>query len=225
LAYLSASEYSLNEEVGKSPINWRIEVDRLVGAYAESTLRGYRSDFTLFEKWCNSELLDPLPASPITVAAFISHDAQRCSPSTLRRRMSAIRKIHRLLRLANPVEDEEVTIAMRRVFRSKGRRQRQAKGLTGALRDKLTDAAPRTLASLRDKALLHVGYDTLCRRSELVGLCVEDISQGGHGVATILVRRAKNHFSSCPREFGLPNIAASLFRKPNSEVHVRRRRP
>jgi integrase len=44
---------------------------------------------------------------------------------------------------------------------------------------------------LRDRALISVGYDTLCRRSELVLLRVEDLILEPDGSGTILVRRAK----------------------------------
>jgi integrase/recombinase XerD len=88
-------------------------------------------------------------------------------PSTLRRRLAGIRKLHRLMRLPNPVEDEEVLLAMRRALRTKPRRQKQAYGLTKDLRDKLIAARPETLLDLRNRAIIAVGYDTLCRRSEL----------------------------------------------------------
>lgn len=45
---------------------------------------------------------------------------------------------------------------------------------------------------MRDAAMLSIGYDTLCRRSELVALRAEDIEQRPNGGANILVRRAKN---------------------------------
>ena len=133
-----------------------------------------------------------LPASPETVAAFVAHDTIKSSPSTLRRRLAGIRKVHRLLRLPNPVEDEDVLIAMRRALRTKPRRQKQAHGLTRELRDKLLAACPDTLLGLRNRAMIAVGYDTLCRRAELVSLCVEDLAQLENGAMSILVRRAKN---------------------------------
>ncbi len=37
-----------------------------------------------------------------------------------------------------------------------------------------------------------VGFDTLCRRSELVSLRVEDIQPNHFGTASLLIRRAKN---------------------------------
>jgi len=167
--------------------DWRSAIDRLAGAYADSTLRAYRSDFSAFDEWCNSIGQVALPAEPETVAAFIEHDAIMSSPATLRRRLAGIRKIHRLLRLENPVDDEDVAIAMRRALRTKPRRQKQALGLTRALRDQLIASCSDTLPGKRDRALIAVGYDTLCRRSELISLRKEDLSPLENGAMSILV--------------------------------------
>ena len=172
--------------------DWRAAIAHLGGAYSENTLRAYRADFALFDKWCKRTRRSALPASPETAAAFVAHDAIKSSPSTLRRRLAGIRKVHRLLRLPNPAEDDDVLIAMRRALRTKPRRQKQARGLTRELRDKLLAACPDTLLGLRNRALVAVGYDTLCRRSELVSLRVEDLAQLENGSMSILVRRAKN---------------------------------
>lgn len=172
--------------------DWRSAIERLDGAYSKNTLRGYRADFALFEDWCRRTGRSALPTSSKTVAAFVAHDAIKASPSTLRRRLAGIRKVHRLLRLNNPVEDEEVLIAMRRALRTKPRRQKQAQGLTRELRDKLFAACPDSLLGLRNRALIAVGYDTLCRRAELVSLRLEDLTPLENGAMSIFVRRAKN---------------------------------
>ena len=171
---------------------WRIALARLDGAYSEHTLRGYRSDFARFEAWCEAVGQVPLPASPETVAAFVAHEAPAYLPTTLKRRLAGIRKLHRLLRLPNPVADEEVLLALRRALRSKPRRQKQARGLTADLRDKLLAACPDTPLGLRNRAMIAVGYDTLCRRSELVALRIEDLRFFDGGAASVLIRRAKN---------------------------------
>jgi site-specific recombinase XerD len=176
----------------KAEGSWQAAITRLEGAYSENTLRSYRADFKAFEQWCTQAGCRALPASPETVAGFISHDAIKSSPATLRRRLAGIRKVHRLLRLDNPVEDEEVLLAMRRALRTKPRRQRQALGLTRSLRDKLLAACPDSLLGLRNRALIAVGYDTLCRRAELVSLRLEDLAPVENGAMSILVRRAKN---------------------------------
>ena len=82
--------------------------------------------------------------------------------------------------------------ALRRMQRRLGRRQKQALGLTAPLRDRLIDAASKDLRGLRNRALLAVGYDTLCRSAELVALRAEDIQMNPDGSGLILVCKAKN---------------------------------
>ena len=171
---------------------WRAALARLEGAYAESTLRAYRADMQAFEDWCRKARRRPLPATPQTVAAFIAHETERCSAATLKRRLAGIRKVHRLLRMENPVTDEEVVIAMRRALRAKRARPQQALGLTNDLRDQLIAACPNSLAGMRDRAMIALGYDTLCRRAELVALLVEDLRPPANGSAQILIRRSKS---------------------------------
>jgi integrase len=50
---------------------------------------------------------------------------------------------------------------------------------------------PRNLRDIRDRALVAVAYDTMCRREELVSLRVEDIAEAGDGAGSILIRRSK----------------------------------
>lgn len=172
--------------------DWRQLLSRLEGAYADGTLRAYRTDISSFVNWCTAAGLEPFPASPSTVAEFVTQQASFLSTATLRRRLAAIRKIHRLMRFENPVTDEEVVIALRRALRSGHTRPHQALGLTSHLRDRLISACPDTLAGNRDRALIALGYDTLCRRSELVGLRAEDLSGTADGAGQILIRRSKN---------------------------------
>lgn len=171
--------------------DWRAAIDKLEGAYAPSTLRGYRADFAVFAVWCRAAAVAPIPAEPEQVAAFIAADAARSAPATLKRRLCAIRKVHRLLRAPSPVDDEVVNLAFRKALRAKRRRPKQAAGLNAALRDALIAACPPGLQGLRDRAMIAVGYDTLCRRVELVALLAEDLVPLPDGGARVLVRRAK----------------------------------
>lgn len=174
-------------------MDWRREIDRLAGAYADATLRSYRADFAIFERWCLANDACAIPTESEIVAAFITADGASSATSTLKRRLCAIRKVHRLLRLPNPVDDEEVAIALRRAMRSKRRRPKQALGLSAQMRDRLIAACPTdTLIGLRDRVMFAVGYDTLCRRSELVNLMLEDLARQSSGAGKILVRRTKN---------------------------------
>lgn len=174
-----------------SDLDWRKSLRRLEGAYAESTLRAYSTDAHTFVRWCDERGCAPFPALAEHVSDFITYEAQRCSGSTLKRRLVAIGKLHRLMKLESPVNDEEVKLALRRALRSKYSRPNQALGLTAQIRDQLISSCENSLAGKRDCALIAVGYDTLSRRSELISLCIEDVTFNEKG-ARILIKRAKN---------------------------------
>jgi integrase/recombinase XerD len=180
--------------------DWQNYLARLEGAYAEGTLRAYRSDIYGFITWCELKKRRPFPATARLVADFVTEDAKRCSAATIKRRLAAISKIHLLMKLANPISDEEVKLALRRELRKKPARPKQALGLTRKLRDQLIDACDNTLIGKRDKAIIAVGYDTLSRRSELISLKVEDLIVSGNSVK-LIIRRSKND------QLGLGRIA------------------
>lgn len=181
-------------------LNWDKQFARLKGAYADSTLRAYRADILSFVNWCEQRGHRPLPAKERVLSSYVENEAKRCSGATIKRRLAAIGKIHQLLKLKNPVAAEEVKLALRRSLRKKSARPRQALGMTRELRDQLIAACDNSLAGKRNRAILAVGYDTLARRSEIVCLCVEDISRTPSG-AKFIIRRAKND------QFGLGRIA------------------
>ena len=172
-------------------VGWRSALSRMEGAYSANTIRSYRADFTIFEAWCRQERRSALPATPETVANFVLAQSKSAAPATVSRRRAAIAKIHRLLKLDSPVRSEEVNLATRTVFRQQGRRQDQALGLTSTLKQKLIVACPDDLMGLRDRALITIGYDTLCRRAELVQLQIHDLTIRPDGSGTILVRKSK----------------------------------
>jgi site-specific recombinase XerD len=172
--------------------DWQSAINRLEGAYAPNTLRSYRSDFSAFAKWCETLDTSPIPATAAMVAAFLDDHADVAHPSTLRRRIAGIRKVHKLMRYPDPTYDEDVRIALRRAKRARPCRPAQALGLTRKRRDALMAACGDDMIGLRNRALVAVGYDTLCRRSELVALRVEDLEPRPRGGFSVLVRRSKN---------------------------------
>lgn len=172
--------------------DWRSELNRLQGAYAAGTLRAYRADIHCFVKWCEARNRNPFPATPNLLAKFIADQTERCASSTIKRRLAAVSKMHRLMKLENPVSDEEVKLALRRSFRGKFQRPRQATGITKKMRDQLIGAcSSNDLADIRDRALIATGYDALARRSELSSLYTQDISITESG-SKLIVRRSKN---------------------------------
>ena len=159
------------------------------GAYAENTTRAIRSDLRVFKRWCEQNGREHFPATPETVAAFASAMAETRKPATLTRYLASIAHIHRAAGMEAPTADETVRLTMRRIRRTLGTRQKQAPGLNRPLVDRMIEATGDELIDLRDKALLAVAYDTLCRRSELAQMDFGDLTLGEDGTA--LIRRGK----------------------------------
>lgn len=166
----------------------RVILDRCQGAYSEKTLSGYGKDLKQFQAWCDAHQEEWLPARPQSVAAFLDDQARSKSLATVRRRAEAIKFVHRLSDLPPPTSHSEVLLALRRAVRSKRQRPGQALGLTCDLLEAMLHAGAGELRDLRDAALVSVGYDTLCRSSELVAMRVEHLSADW---TTLLVPRSK----------------------------------
>ena len=193
--------------------DWRAALLRLDGAYSDNTIRTYRTDVQAYETWARATQLEPFPASAEMIAAFIAARAPHDAASTLRRRIYGLRKIHRLLKLPSLIDDEEVTIALRKALRQKRSRMKQALGLKRDLLERLMEATGDDLLGLRDRALLALGYATLCRRAELVAIRVEDFGKVDEdGSVSVLIRRSKAD------PFGYGRVA---WVSPHAMEHVR----
>jgi site-specific recombinase XerC len=83
-----------------------------------STWRAYESDWRIFTAWCQAMDLAALPAAPATVAMFMAAQAKNgTAPSTLTRRLSAIRLMHLGARVVSPHNAVEVQEVMRGIRR------------------------------------------------------------------------------------------------------------
>jgi integrase/recombinase XerD len=155
------------------------------------TLKGYRSDLLVFCAWCDRNGVSAYPAESETVARFIVDETVRLLPSTLKRRLAAIRFVHVYGDRADPTKSSAVRLAMRRATMLKARRPKQVEGLTFETLQTILKAAPPTLEGYRDAALISVGYDTLMRSCELVALKVGDFDLCS-AEPSVLIRRAKS---------------------------------
>ena len=171
--------------------DWRAEFKRLEGAYAPSTMRSYYSDVEIFVRWCEEQGIAPFPASVTSVCRFLEDQAPDRAPSTVRRRLYAIRKAHRLLRLADPTYDEDINLTFRRIRRAKHTRPKQATGLTRKYLDQFLAVQPDGPWGLRNRAMLSLGYELLSRRSELVALTTDDLEFLSDGTMRVIIRRSK----------------------------------
>ncbi len=171
--------------------DWRTELKRLDGAYAPATLKSYRADIEIFEDWCLEKGVQPFPSDVRAVCDFLESQAPGKAPSTVKRRLYAIRKAHRLLHLPDPTYDEDINITLRRIRRAKHARPKQAKGLTRKYLEAFLDVQPAGPVGLRNKAMLALGYELLTRRAELVALGTDDVEFRSDGTLRVLIRRSK----------------------------------
>ena len=165
------------------------------GAYSRHTERALRADIERFTDWCARESRCALPARADTVVDFIDAMSRTLAPGTVRRLVSSLCTVHRAAGIQSPLEHTAVQLALKRMHRRKGRRQKQVQGLTWALRERLIGAAGDRLIDRRNCAMVALAYDTLVRRSELVALQVTDLLVETGGTASVLLRRSKTDAS------------------------------
>ena len=192
--------------------NLRQHFEYARGAFAGNTQRALRADVAVFTGWCIQEGRQALPASPGTVVACIDAVAASKAPATVRRYVSSVATFHRAAKVANACEAQAVKLALKRMHRERGRAQAQATPLNDVPVARMLAAAGSTLRDRRNKALLTLGYVTLCRRSELVALLHEDLAIESDGFGTVTIGRSK------AEQEGEGTIAAVT---PDSMRHLR----
>ena len=163
----------------------------LQGAYAPNTLKSYYADTNAFVDWCIEKNRDPFPLTSGGVREYIESMAVDYSYASIRRRLSCLRRINKLLGHTDDTQTEEIYLAIRRLKRSKCLEQQQAVGINHDLLVKMIAAQPDTLAGMRNKAMLSLGYDFLARRSELVALRTTDLEFTKDGALKGMIRKSK----------------------------------
>jgi integrase len=170
---------------------------------AESTLRGYQSDWRHFCAWCEVHGLCPMPALPETVAAYIAECAGRLKVGSIQRRLNAIAEAHKAVGVESPTHSPIVANTMKGIRRTLGTAANQkAPTLTDDIRA-MVDATDPGLIGLRDRALILLGFASAVRRSELIGLDIEDCAFSKDGL-TITLRRSKIDQQGAGRKIGIP---------------------
>ena len=166
-------------------------LQKLEGAYAPNTLKSYYADARSFVDWCVKRNLEPFPISSETLCAYIEYLQLNSAYSSIRRRISSLRRLNKMLGFEDQTRTEEVYLAIRRLKRSKCLEQRQAVGINHDILVKMIAAQPDTLAGTRNRALLSLGYDFLARRSELVGIRSADLKFTPDGALKGMIRKSK----------------------------------
>jgi site-specific recombinase XerD len=174
-------------------------------ARAGATLRAYQHDWQEFRTWCEQNHLVPLPATPQTVilysADLVKNRGKRLN--TLARRLAAVSQIHQQAGFESPVRTWPVKQFLRGLRRELGVAPvRKRPVLVEDLRRILAHLPDSTLGK-RDRALLLLGFAGAFRRSELVALNAEDLTEMGGGLMVTL-RRSKTDQEGQGRTVGIP---------------------
>ena len=161
------------------------------GAFADNTLRAYRSDFAQFQAWCDTRQLNAWAIEPQHMADFVDAAALSKSPASVRRMVASIGSLYRLAGLDAVNKAPAVMLALKRMHRRLGRAQRQAVPLTRAVLDALIATCGEDRLGLADKVLLRLGYETMRRRSELCQFQFSDLEHLSSGKVALRLRFSK----------------------------------
>ena len=158
------------------------------GSRSAATWRAYESDWKIFSAWCQAVDRLALPATSTTVALFLAAQASGgLAPSTLDRRVAAIRLMHVGAKHPSPHDALEVDEVLRGIRRAWKKPQAQKAPAVDQEIQRLVDAVePQTLKGLRDRALLLAGFAGAFRRSELVALDVEHLTSRAEGLSVLI---------------------------------------
>lgn len=144
------------------------------------------------------------------VAEYLASFAGILAVATLQHRLVAIHRAHADQGLDSPMKEHLVKRTMQGIRRTLGTKQRR---VTALVKDDLLEMmvhidqqAPMRAA--RDKALLLIGFSGAFRRSELVALQYEDMTQFEEGVE-LLIRRSKTDQEGAGRTVFIPYARGS----------------
>lgn len=170
----------------------------LAACWSPSTRACYSGDLRDYQRWGGC-----FPATPALIAAYLTARAGQLCVPTLRRRLVGIGMAHVIAGHPDPTKAVLIRKLMRGVQRVHGVRQRQAYPIS---MDEIQRMLPvdQTLTTLRDRALLMLGFSAALRRSELVGLDVDDLGFVSAGL-TVRLRRSKTDQFGKSRLIGVPH--------------------
>jgi site-specific recombinase XerD len=175
----------------------------IAASKADRTIKAYRSDTNHFEAWCVERGRPYLPATPETVADYISSLADAgMAAATITRRLSAISQVHKMAGWETPTQTQIVRMTAAGIRRKLGTAPQQARPILVEDLRAMLAALPEDLRGRRDRALLLIGFAGGFRRSELVGLDVEDVTEEAEGLR-VKIRRSKTDQEGAGRDIGI----------------------
>jgi integrase len=196
-------------EPGRNPAENLARLRQRAQAFAtnsksENTRKAYRQHWARFEEWCRDHDMIPLPASPITVASFITHLAETgIRPSSIGLVLTSISQAHQLSAHDNPTRSPIVRECQQGIRRQVGTAPAQKAPIVVEHLRRIVNTLDDELVAIRDRALVLVGFAGAFRRSELVALDIRDIEERPEGLK-IRIRSSKTDQEGAGRSVGIP---------------------
>lgn len=187
--------------------------DYATASRSDASWRAYQHDWQRFSNWCASVDQPALPASASTICAFLATEADAgLAAATLARRLAAIRVVHQGNQQTSAHDAPMVREVMRGIRnRQKGRAFPKKAPLIDTDLALLVDTLnTTTLAGLRDRALLLIGFAAALRRSELVGINIEHLTFRPEGI-TLAIPFSKTDQTGDGAEIAVPAIPLSRY--------------
>ena len=161
-----------------------------------NTLRAYRSDFANFKVFCLDLNLPFLPTNPKVVSLYLTHLSKSNKYSTLKRRIASINVIHGLKGHHIDTKHPIIRDNLEGIKRKIGTYQNAKKPLLISTLHKIIDLIDNNkvnkyITSVRDKAIILIGFSGGFRRSEVVNLRDNDLEFVAEGVKVSL-RKSKS---------------------------------
>ncbi len=170
---------------------------------AKNTLRAYRADWEHFSRWCQAHGQVALPATPETVALYVTDLAATHKTATITRRVSAVSQAHQIAGMETPTRSAKVRLVMAGIRRTKGTAHTaKAPVLVPDLR-RMVARLPEGVLGVRDRALLLIGFSGAFRRSELVGLDRDAVEVTKEGLV-VTIKKSKTDQEAEGRKIGVP---------------------
>jgi len=169
-------------------------------AQSNATTRSYDAGIRHFKQHGGT-----IPATPTLVAEYLASQAGTLAVATLEHRLIAIHREHTDRGLPSPVMDNIVKRTMQGIRRTLGTKQRR---VTALVKDDLLEMMVHVdqqmpMRAARDKALILIGFAGAFRRSELVGLRFEDVTEYDSGVE-LMLHRSKTDQNGAGRTVFIP---------------------
>lgn len=155
---------------------------------ADSTRKTYETDWARFAAHCARLGRTALPADEETILAHLNDLAREgLKLGSIRRAYGTIRAMHTHAGQRLPTLDG-VQNTFDNLARELGARPRKAAALTVEDLRRVVPLLPDTLAGIRDRAILLLGFSAALRRSEIVALHIDDVTISDRGADVFLAR-------------------------------------